>query len=308
MKRFYFTILLIGILTLVACSNGDEDAEGEDGKLQVVTTYSILYDIVKNVGGDLVSIHSLAPVGSDPHEYDPLPLDVQKTTDADVIFYNGLNLETGNAWFERLLETTGKDSEDAYVFRLSEGIEPKYLSSEGLEGMEDPHAWLNITYGIKYVENARDALIELDPDNEETYKANAENYISELESLHERAISEFSEIPEEQRILVTSEGAFKYFAEAYGFMDEYIWEINQEEEGTPEQLTRIIDIVNNNDIKSLFVETSVDPRSMEAVSNETGVPIFGEVFTDSISEEGEEGDSYYNMMEWNIETIIEGLE
>lgn len=231
MKRFYFTILLIGILTLVACSNGDEDAEGEDGKLQVVTTYSILYDIVKNVGGDLVSIHSLAPVGSDPHEYDPLPLDVQKTTDADVIFYNGLNLETGNAWFERLLETTGKDSEDAYVFRLSEGIEPKYLSSEGLEGMEDPHAWLNIAYGIKYVENARDALIVLDPDNEETYKVNAENYISELESLHERAISEFSEIPEEQRILVTSEGAFKYFAEAYGFTDEYIWEINQEEEG-----------------------------------------------------------------------------
>src|SRR5690625_1932872 len=209
MKRFYFTILLIGILSLVVCSNVDEDAVGEDGKLHVVSTYSILYDIVKNVGGDLVSIHSVLPVRLDPHEYDRLPLDVQITTDADVIFYNGLNLETGNAWFERLLETTGKDSEDAYVFRLSEGFEPKYLSSEGLEGMEDPHAWLNITYGIKYVENARDALIELDPDNEETYKANAENYISELEALHERAISEFSEIPEQQRSIVTSKDAFR---------------------------------------------------------------------------------------------------
>ena len=107
---------------------------GKGEKVQVVTTYSIIYDIVKNVGGDLVEIHSLAPIGSNPHEYDPLPVDVQKTTDADAVFYNGLNLEAGNSWFNKLMETAGKDGKDAPVFLMSEGVEAKYLTTEGNEG------------------------------------------------------------------------------------------------------------------------------------------------------------------------------
>ena len=188
-----FITSLFAIAILAGCSESketviEEGEEHKDNKLQVVTTYSILYDIVKNIGGDQIEIHSLAPVGSNPHEYDPLPLDIQKTTDADVVFYNGLNLEAGNSWFDKLIQTAGKAGEDAPVYRLSEGVEPKHLTSEGHKGEEDPHAWLDIRNGIKYAENARDALIEIDSANANIYEKNAKNYISKLEKLHQEAL------------------------------------------------------------------------------------------------------------------------
>lgn len=308
-KRFvWLCFICLSVVFLAACNNDQEKTKsnGKD-KVQVVTTYSIIYDIVKNVGGDLVEIHSLAPIGSNPHEYDPLPLDVQKATDADAIFYNGLNLEAGNSWFNRLLETAGKDGEDAPVFLMSKGVEAKYLTTKGQEGEEDPHAWLDIKNGIKYAENARDGLIKVDPNHAVEYKKNADKYIAELEELHKDAIKEFSKIPRKDRILVTSEGAFKYFCAAYDFDAEYIWEINQENQGTPEQITRIVDIISEKNIKGLFLETSIDPRSMEAVSAETNVPILGKIFTDSLGHPGEDGDTYISMMKWNIQTILKGL-
>ncbi|WP_404332034.1 metal ABC transporter solute-binding protein, Zn/Mn family [Mesobacillus maritimus] len=302
---------LLIFFMMAACTNQEETStsptDGGEEKVQVVTTYSIVYDIVKNVGGDLVDIHSLAPIGSNPHEYDPLPKDVQKTTDADAVFYNGLNLEAGNSWFDRLMETAGKDGQDAPVFLMSNGVEPMYLTTEGNEGEEDPHAWLDIQNGIKYAENARDGLIKVDPDNEDVYRKNTDEYIAKLKELHQNAIEQFNEIAEEERVLVTSEGAFKYFSSAYGFQAEYIWEINQENQGTPDQITRIVDIINVKEIKGLFLETSIDPRSMETVSAETDVPIMGKVFTDSLGAPREDGDTYIKMMEWNIAQIKAGL-
>ncbi|ARI78750.1 metal ABC transporter solute-binding protein, Zn/Mn family [Halobacillus mangrovi] len=310
MKKFLLLATTLFTLMMLAACGGQEangNSQEDDGKVQVVTTYSIVYDIVKNVGGDLVNIHSLAPIGSNPHEYDPLPEDVQKTTDADAVFYNGLNLEAGNSWFNKLMETAGKDGEDAPVFLMSEGVEAMYLTSKGNEGEEDPHAWLDIRNGIKYAENARDGLIKVDPENKEVYEENAEKYIEKLQKLHDKAVKQFKEIPEEKRVLVTSEGAFKYFSDAYGFQAEYIWEINQENQGTPNQITRIVDIINEKELTGLFLETSIDARSMEAVSAETDVPIRGKVFTDSLAEPGEDGDTYIDMMEWNIKTIKDGL-
>ncbi|ANU23111.1 metal ABC transporter substrate-binding protein [Planococcus donghaensis] len=305
-KMFIFSIVLLFLLA--GCSsNESENNESTDDKLQVVTTYSILYDIVKNVGGDQIDIHSLAPIGSNPHEYEPLPLDVQKATDADVVFYNGLNLEAGNSWFEKLMNTAGKSGDSAPVYKMSEGVEPMYLTTEGKEGEEDPHAWLDVQNGIKYAENARDAFIEVDPDHKEAYEENAQAYISELEALHQKAIDQYSKIPEEKRIFVTSEGAFKYFSKAYDFQAEYIWEINQENQGTPDQITQVLDLIKEQQIQGLFLETSIDPRSMEMVARETGMDIKGKVFTDSIGKPGEDGDTYIKMMEWNIDTIYKGL-
>ncbi len=306
-KKILFMSLL-SLFVLAGCSNDEDNAtNGESEKLQVVTTYSILYDIVSNVGGDRVEIHSLAPIGSNPHEYDPLPKDVQKTTDADAVFYNGLNLEAGNSWFEKLLDTAGKSGDDAPVFQLSKDVEPMYLTTEGKEGEEDPHAWLDIQNGIKYAENARDAFVKVDPDHAEEYEKNAEEYINELTALHEDAVKRYSEIPKEKRIFVTSEGAFKYFSKAYDFQAEYIWEINQENQGTPNQITRILDMIEEKNIDGLFLETSIDPRSMEMVSRETGKEIKGKVFTDSIGKPGEDGDTYVKMMQWNIDMIYDGL-
>ena len=296
------------LLTLAGCSsNASEGDEATNGKLQVVTTYSILYDIVKNIGGDQIELYCLAPIGSNPHEYETLPLDVQKATDADVVFYNGLNLEAGNSWFDKLMNTAGKTGEDAPVYMMSEGVEPMYLTTKGKEGEEDPHAWLDVQNGIKYAENARDALIKEDPTHKEEYEKNAQAYISELETLHQEAIDQYSKIPKEKRVFVTSEGAFKYFSKAYDFQAEYIWEINQENQGTPSQITRVLDLIKQQQVQGLFLETSVDARSMEMVARETGMDIKGKIFTDSIGKPAEDGDTYIKMMQWNIDTIYKGL-
>lgn len=302
------TLLLFLVLVLASCSNEEGNSEKDnDDKIQVIATYSIIYDIVKNVGGDRVEVHSLAPVGSNPHEYDPLPLDVQLTTDADIVFYNGLNLEGGNSWFEKLLLTAEKTGKEAPVYRLSDGVDPMHLTSKGKESEEDPHAWLDVRNGIKYAENAKIGLIKVDPEHADVYEKNAKEYIEKLENLHQEAVDRYNKIPQEQRLLITSEGAFKYFSEAYGFEAAYIWEINSENQGSPEQVSTVVDFIRSKKDPVLFVETSIDPRSMEMVSSETGVPIFGKVFTDSIGKSGEDGDTYIKMMEWNIDTIYRGL-
>lgn len=309
-----FVIVFAFILAACGSDNSTANEKGRDSsskeksdKLQLVATYSVIYDIVKNVGGDLVEIHSLAPIGSDPHQYDPLPQDAVLTTDADAVFYNGLNLEEGNGWFQKLIETAGKSGKDAPVFRLSEGVDPLYLKSDEHSGEEDPHAWLDVQNGIKYTENARDALIKIDPDHKDVYEKNAAEYIKQLEVLDAEISELMTSIPKEKRVLVTSEGAFKYFSKAYDFDAAYIWEINAHDEGTPEQLKSIIEIINTNEVPALFLETSVDPRSMEMVSRETKAPIAGKIFTDSLGKPGEDGDTYIKMVKWNAEMIYNGL-
>ncbi|GAE36664.1 metal ABC transporter substrate-binding protein [Halalkalibacter akibai] len=308
MRKLLFITTILTLFLLGACgSKPTGQEEGASEKLKVVTTYSIIYDITKNVGGGAVEIYNLTPIGADPHEYDPLPEDVKKTTDADVVFYNGLNLEEGNGWFKKLIEVAGKGDEEAPVYLVSKGVEPILLESQGLEEETDPHAWLDLRNGIKYTKNIRDALIKEDPENENIYVENADQYILELTELHEKAIERISTIDENKRFLITSEGAFKYFGEAYGIETGYIWEINSENQGSPQQMRDVIDLVRDKGITSLFVETSVDRRTMETVSQETGVPIVGTVYTDSLGKEGTDGDTYLKMMESNINVIIEGL-
>ncbi|MBE1554328.1 metal ABC transporter solute-binding protein, Zn/Mn family [Sporosarcina limicola] len=308
-KLILFLTTMIVVALVTACSQGATSPKEKDkgGKLKIVTTYSIVYDMIKNVGGEHVEVHSLAPIGSDPHNYDPLPDDLVLTTDADAVFYNGLNLEEGNAWFNEMIETAGKSIKDDNVIRVSEGVEPMLLSSEEHKNEEDPHAWLDVRNGIKYVENIRDALKKIDATHADDYDKNAGKYIAELNTLHEEILEMMHAVPEEKRVLVTSEGAFKYFSAAYDFQAAYIWEINSHDEGTPEQLKSIISIVKDDGVPSLFLESSVDPRSMEMVSRETGVPIHGKIFTDSLGNAGSDGDTYIKMIKWNAEMIADGL-
>lgn len=218
MKLKKVVVGLMLMLMLSACSSNsinnsnnvnnnsnvaNEEVTETSEKLQVVATNSIIADIAKNVGGDAVEVYSIVPIGTDPHEYEPLPADMAACSDADVIFYNGLNLETGNGWFDDLMETTGKIENQDY-FVVSTGVEPFYLTSEGNEGEADPHAWLDIENGIIYAKNMAEIMAEKDPENSELYNSNLETYTSELMELHEEYKDEFSDIPDNKKLLVTS--------------------------------------------------------------------------------------------------------
>ena len=306
-KCRYLVLFLLAIVGLAACSSQKSSTDSSSSKLNVVATNSIIADITKNIAGDKINLHSIVPVGKDPHEYEPLPEDVKKTSKADLIFYNGINLETGgNAWFTKLVENAKKKENKDY-YAVSDGIDVIYLEGQSEKGKEDPHAWLNLENGIIYAQNIAKRLIEKDPDNKATYEKNLKAYVEKLTALDKEAKEKFNNIPEEKKMIVTSEGCFKYFSKAYNVPSAYIWEINTEEEGTPDQIKSLVEKLRKTKVPSLFVESSVDDRPMKTVSKDTNIPIHAKIFTDSIAEKGEEGDSYYSMMKYNLDKISEGL-
>ena len=306
-KCRFLVLLLLAFVGLAACSSQKSSTETGSSKLNVVATNSIIADITKNIAGDKINLHSIVPVGQDPHEYEPLPEDVKKTSQADLIFYNGINLETGgNAWFTKLVENAKKKENKDY-YAVSEGVDVIYLEGQNEKGKEDPHAWLNLENGIIYAQNIAKRLIEKDPDNKATYEKNLKAYVEKLTALDKEAKEKFNNIPEEKKMIVTSEGCFKYFSKAYNVPSAYIWEINTEEEGTPDQIKSLVEKLRKTKVPSLFVESSVDDRPMKTVSKDTNIPIYAKIFTDSIAEKGEDGDSYYSMMKYNLDKISEGL-
>lgn len=301
MKKL-FALVLAFLIILAAC--GNQNHHSHDGKLKVVTTNSILYDMVKHVGGDKVDVHSIVPVGQDPHEYEVKPKDIKALTDADVIFYNGLNLETGNGWFDKALKQAGKSTKDKSVVAASKDVSPIYLNGEkNNKNKQDPHAWLSLDNGIKYVKTIQDILNQHDKKNHDTYDKHGKAYLAELEKLNKESKNKFDDIPNKQRAMMTSEGAFKYFAQQFDVKPGYIWEINTEKQGTPSQMKQAIQFIKDNHLKHLLVETSVDKKAMQSLSEETKKDIYGEVYTDSIGKDGTKGDSYYKMMKSNIDTI-----
>lgn len=282
---------------------GTRSSSGEP--LKVVVTFSILLDIVQNVGGERVEIHSMVPIGQDPHEYTPTPLDVVRAADADLLFWNGLNMELGDGWFENLLAVAGKSLDDRTVVALADGIEPLYLTERRME--MNPHAYLDVVNAMQYVRNARDALVAADPEYAHVYEANAAAYLARLEELHRRYVELLGSIPEERRILVTSERAFQYLAARYGLREGYVWAIDTDEQGTPRQILDLVRFVRANDVPALFVESNVDPRALETVSRETGVPIYAKIYSDELGVPGEGSGTFLGMLEWNLHAIYNGL-
>jgi manganese transport system substrate-binding protein len=303
MKTIKMLSLTMFILLFTACSNVSE-GEADNDKLKIVATYSIIADMTENIVGEKAEVYSMVPIGTDPHMYDPLPKDTSKVSSADLVFYNGLNLETGKGWFQDLLDVTNKKD---VAFAVSDEVTPMYLTEKGKETQEDPHAWLDVQNAIKYVDIITKHVIEKDPDNKEFYLNNQSEYVKKLNELDQYAKEAVEKVPQEKRILVTSEGAFKYFSKAYGFESAFIWEINTDSQGTPEQMKNIINIIDKNQVPALFLETSVNPKTMETISNETGVPVHSKIFTDSLAKKGEEGDTYIKMIKWNIDKVVEGL-
>ncbi|WP_179394182.1 metal ABC transporter solute-binding protein, Zn/Mn family [Lacticaseibacillus absianus] len=310
MKKLIITLAAVlafigGVYWFISHRTTRSDSPADTQKLRVVTTNSILEDLVANVGGDQIELYSIVQRGTDPHEYEPRPSDIQAATEADVLFHNGLNLETGgNGWFKKLVETSHK-AFDRDVFAASAGVKAQHLTTNVNE--EDPHAWLDLANGIQYVRTITKVLKQKDPKNASTYQHNADTYIAKLQTLHKTAQAKFLDIPEKQRLLVTSEGAFKYFSKAYHVTPAYIWEINTEAQGTPEQMKAVLAKIAASDVRALFVESSVSPKSMNKVAKETGLKVYSKIFTDSLAKKGTTGDTYYSMMKWNLDKIHDGL-
>lgn len=253
----------------------------EDG-VTIVASFSIVADIAANVAGPGAHVHSIVPLGVDPHEYTPLPEDIEATTEAQIVFFNGLNMEVGDGWFESLIDIAGKEMDTAQVIEVSRGVEPMYLAAAGTEHEVNPHAFLDPNVGMIYTENIRDALIEIDPDNAQEYAQRAEEYLAQLEQIDADYRQKLTEIPPEQRVLVTSENAYQYLAEQYGWQTGYIWAIDTEENGSPSQIMNLVDLVEKSSVPAVFVESNVDTRPMETVAAEAGVPIAGTIFSDEL--------------------------
>ena len=299
-KSFLLIALIIAFIFTGGCgvkNDTGNQSNVEQQTLKIAASISILADLIENVVGDKGTVEYIVPIGENPHDYEMLPSELQKVTDADVFFINGFGLEGGMV---RIIGNVANTP----VVSLSEGITPIPLVGDDAP---DPHAWLDASLVITYVMNIRDTLISLDPSNEQEYVHNAEVYINQLNELDIWIREQVAIIPQAKRVIVISENAFKYYGKAYGFQTEGIWELNSHEEGTPRQISSVVDLVTNKGLPAVFVETTVDKRYMQTISNETGVPIAGAVYTDALGHKGSGADTYINMMKYNTEIFVKGL-
>ncbi|MCO5146405.1 MAG: metal ABC transporter substrate-binding protein [Aquamicrobium sp.] len=291
--RSLIAAALLGLAALPA------SAAGDDG-FKVVTTFTVIADIARNVAGDAATVESITRPDAEIHNYQPTPGDILKAQGADLILWNGLNLEQ---WFERFFRNL-KDVPSAVV---SEGVEPLGIREGPYTGKPNPHAWMSPSDVLVYVENIRAALAEHDPDNAETYAANAKAYAAGIEAVAGPIRERLAAIPEEKRWLVTSEGAFSYLARDFGLKELYLWPINADSQGTPQQIRKVIDAVREHSIPAIFSESTVSPDPAMQVARETGAHYGGMLYVDSLSGPDGPVPTYLDLLKVTAETIAEGL-
>ena len=301
--RNFLPLLLIAALLLSSCASSSPSAA--TGKLRVVATTTILGDVVKQVAGDAVSLTVLLPPGTDPHTFDPRPQDIAAVADADLLFANGLGLEK---FLEPLLQNA---SSDAKVVIVSEGITPLRLTGgaeSGGETMDDPHVWMDPNNVILWTENIADALSEADPKNADTYRANAAAYEEELRSLDSWIQEQVSQIPPENRKLVTDHKAFGYFAECYGFeqVGAIIPGFSTGASPSAKELAEIEDAIRAYGVRAVLTGTTVNPALAEQVAKDTGVTLVM-VYTGSLTPPDGDAPTYLDFMRANVTAIVNAL-
>ena len=280
-------------LALAQAANADE-------KLKVVTTFTVLADMAQNVAGDAAEVVSITKPGAEIHGYEPTPRDIVGAHDGDLILWNGLNLEL---WFEQFLRNLG----DLPSATLSDGIDPIAISKGAYEGQANPHAWMGLDNAQVYVDNIAAALSAHDPANAETYEANAAAYKQQLRDTLEPLRAQIAEIPEDKRWLVTCEGAFSYLARDFGMKELYLWPMNADQTGTPQQVRAVIDGVKTHDIPAVFCESTVNTAPAEQVARETGAHYGGVLYVDSLSEADGPVPTYLDLLKVTSQTIADGL-
>ncbi|WP_442784228.1 metal ABC transporter substrate-binding protein [Bartonella sp. HY761] len=269
-------------------------------KFKAVTTFTVIADMARNVAGDAADVESITRPGVEIHEYEPTPGDLRRAQGADLVLWNGLNLEL---WFEKFFENV-KDKPSVVV---TNGVVPMSISEGPYDGKPNPHAWMSPTNALIYVDNIRDAFVKYDPDNAEIYKANAEKYKQEIRAAIDPIRAEFDALPESRRFLVTSEGAFSYLARDFGLKEFYIWPINADQQGTPQQIRKVIDEVRTNKIPAVFSESTISDKPAKQIAKETGALYGGVLYVDSLSEADGPVPTYIDLLKVTSATVANAL-
>ncbi len=269
-------------------------------KKRIVTTFTIIQDMAQNVAGDAAIVESITKPGAEIHGYEPTPQDIVKAQQADLVLWNGLNLER---WFEKFFGNL-KGVPRAV---LTEGIEPIGIEEGPYTGKPNPHSWMSPRNAAIYVENIRRALVQLDPAHAATYNANAAAYAAKFVAIEETVRAELAVIPEGQRWLVTSEGAFPYLARNFGLRELFLWAVNADQQGTPQQVRKVIDGVRAHHIPVVFSESTVSDKPARQVAKETGARYGGVLYVDSLTDASGPAPTFLKLMESNARTIVRGL-
>lgn len=291
---------LPSLIALVLLSCASLTAWSED-RLKVVTTFTILADMASNVAGEAADVVSVTKPGAEIHNYQPTPKDIGRTRQADLILWNGLNLEL---WFEKFLDRL--DGVPSVV--LSDGIEPMSINDGPYDGKPNPHAWMSPSDALIYIDNIEQALAEADPDNAATYKINAAAYKEQIRALTEPLRAQIDALPADKRWLASSEGAFSYLARDFGLQELFMWPINADSQGTPQQVRQVIDRMRSDAVPVIFSESTVSPKPAQQVARETDTYYGGVLYVDSLSQEDGPVPTYLDLIRVTIETIVKGIE
>ncbi|EDM45456.1 zinc ABC transporter, periplasmic zinc-binding protein [unidentified eubacterium SCB49] len=296
-------IVFLVVLTMVSCNNKTEDS----GKLSIVTTTTMLTDLVKNIGGDLIEVQGLMGAGVDPHLYKASEGDVAKLANADVIFYNGLHLEG------KLVDVFEKMGSSKNTVSLG-AVLPKeeLIGSEYFASNYDPHVWFNISFFKQFANTVRIELSKVDPSNAAAFKENEKQYLMALDALEASVNTKIETLPEEDRVLVTAHDAFNYFGKAYGFNVVGLQGLSTATEAGVQDVQRLSQFIIDNKVKAIFVESSVPRRTIEALqaavlSKNHEVVIGGSLYSDALGSEGTVEGTYIGMFTYNVNTIVNAL-
>lgn len=293
-KKYIHSFLgtLLGLLLLASSGQAQE-------RPLVVATASIFADMAKNIAGDEVEIQTIVPIGGDPHIYEPTPRDAQLAASADLILRNGLTFE---GWLNELIENSGTK---AKTVTITEGITA--IESIQYKNSTDPHAWMSAHFGLIYIENIKNALIELHPEGTQTFEFNYGIYRQQLADMDAYIMQEIQKIPEAKRVLVTSHDAFRYYGNRYGIKVEAVLGTSTDAEAQTSDIIRLNKVIKSSGIPAVFVETTVNPKLIQQLATDNQISIGGKLFSDSIGNESSPAPSYLDMLQYNTDTIVAAL-
>lgn len=291
-------IAVVAAVALSACG-GRLTGSATAGKPVVLTTFTVLADMARNVAGDHLQVESLTKPGAEIHGYEPTPGDIRRAAKADLILDNGLNLE---AWFAQFV-----DGLDVPHVTLSEGVPTMPITEDAYAGLTNPHAWMSALNAKIYVNNLIRAFSDLDPEHAADYQRNGAAYVAQLQDIHDELIAQIRTVPTAQRALVTCEGAFSYLTRDTGLREIYLWPVNAEQQATPQRVARTIDAVTAADIAAVFCESTVSDKPMQQVVRATGARFAGTLYVDSLSEPDGPVPSYLELLRHDADVIVAGL-